>query len=377
MAPAGTGGGVVVYVTSHGFGHLHRTAAILNRIPTAIPIAVKCHEDLFHGWTGRLTRPVELFPYCSDVGAVGPPGDSARIDPKATIEQARARHAEAMKRLDAEADWLRNRRAQVVHADAPAVPLAAAKRAGIVSYLVANFTWADIYAPYARDLGKPAERFVADLRQVYRSATQLLRVEPALKMRWLREQETLGMVVNRGRNRRGELGQLLNLDRKTRLVYAYLGRYGQADLDWSRLERHAARGIHFVAYHGPETGCPRNLHVVPSDAWPGGDLIASCDAVLAKAGYGTATEAMASGAPMIYPPRRGFSEYRVLDRALRAWGGGVTIPARDFHELRLDRALERAFAARPGLLPFATDGAAQVARRLVNACRGKSSRPAS
>ena len=33
MSRGGRGGGVAVYVTSHGFGHLNRTAAVVNRIP--------------------------------------------------------------------------------------------------------------------------------------------------------------------------------------------------------------------------------------------------------------------------------------------------------------------------------------------------------
>ena len=59
---------------------------------------------------------------------------------------------------------------------------------------------------------------------------------------------------------------------------------------------------------------------------------------MAKAGYGTVCEAMVAGTPMIYPPRTGFAEHRVLDRALRAWGGGVPASARDFAELRLERS---------------------------------------
>ena len=116
---------------------------------------------------------------------------------------------------------------------------------------------------------------------------------------------------------------------------------------------------------GPDDG-PDNLHVVPSADWPGGELIAASDAVVAKAGYGTVCEAMASGTPIVYPPRRGFSEYRALDRALRAWGGGVPISSRDFHELKLERALARALELKPGPPPFSTDGATRIASHLVD-----------
>ncbi len=110
-----------------------------------------------------------------------------------------------------------------------------------------------------------------------------------------------------------------------------------------------------------------NLHVVPPTEWTGSDLAASADAIVAKAGYGTACEAMVARVPLIYPPRTGFAEHRVLDRALRAWGGGIPASRREFDELRLERHLERAFALEPGPPPFPADGASRVARHLLAA----------
>ena len=93
-------GGLAVYVTSHGFGHLNRTAAVLNRVPVDVPVTIRCHSNLFENWRERLKRPAELEHYVSDVGAVNPPGDSAATDQAATLEQAERLHAEAMARLD-------------------------------------------------------------------------------------------------------------------------------------------------------------------------------------------------------------------------------------------------------------------------------------
>ena len=362
--------GLAIYVTSHGFGHLNRMTAVVNRIPRSIRVSIRSHPNLFDHWRARVTRPLDLEAHVSDVGVVSPPGESSATDGPATLELAARVHAEAMARLDDEVDRLREWGAAAVLCDSPAVPLVAARRAGVPGFLMANFTWADIYAPYARTLGGEAIRLVAELRRAYRHAAGLFRIEPALRMAWLGPAVHVGMVVNHGRNRRGELVRQLGLTRRERLVYFYVGRYGQSDLGWSRLERLARRGIHFVSYDPAPVGRLENLHVVPSPAaWPGGDLIASCDAVVAKAGYGTACEAMASGTPMIYPPRRGFAEFRPLDRTLRAWRGGLPVSSRDFLALRLDRALERALQIDPGPPPLASDGASRIARYLTQLCR--------
>jgi hypothetical protein len=375
LTVAPRGGALAVYVTSHGFGHLNRTAAVLNRIPPEVRVSIRSHPDLFDHWGQRVTRPIELRAYVSDAGVVNPPGDSSATDGPATLKLAARVHTDAMARLDDEVDWLRTREISAVLCDAPAVPLVAARRAGIPGFLMSNFTWADIYAPHARAVEGEASRLISELRAAYRHATALFRIQPALRMDWLKPAIDVGMVANRGRNRRSELVRHLGLTRRERLVYLYIGRYGQSDLDWSGLDRCARRGIHFVSYGPVPAGRPDNLHIIPSPDWPGGDLIASCHAVVAKAGYGTACEAMASGTPMIYPPRRGFAEFRSLDRALRAWDGGVPVSTSDFQGLRLDRALDRAFAIEPGPPPFPADGASRIARYLTKLCRNPATTP--
>ncbi len=372
---ASRAGGLAVYVTSHGFGHLNRTAAVLNRVPADVAITIKSNPNLFRHWRERLRRPAELQTFVSDVGAVNPPGDSNTTDGPATIALAARVHAEALARLDDEVERLVRQENAAVLCDAPALPLLAAERAGIPGFLMTNFTWADIYAPYARNAGGEALEFVRELRGVYRRATATFRVAPALKMAWLPRVYDAGMVVNQVKNRGGELRRFLGLKQSDRLVYLYIGRYGQADLDWPALGVHGDRGVHFVMYPPLPARAPSNLHVVPTADWPGSDLIATCDAVFAKAGYGTACEAMASGTPLIYPPRHGFAEHRSLDRSLRDWGAGVPISSREFRSLRLNRALAKALEIKPAPPPFPPDGAVRIAGYLTEICRGRNARP--
>lgn len=362
-------GGLVVYVTSHGFGHLNRSVAVINRMPTDIPVTIRCHPNLFDHWRERLRRPATLESHVSDVGALNPPGDSATTDGEGTLKLAAQVHAEAMEGVDAEAEKLREAGVGAVLCDAPPVPLVAARRAGVPGFLLANFTWADIYAPHAKKLGGEHVAFVSELRKAYRHATGLFRTEPALRLVDVAPTTEVGMVVTPGRDRRNELKGLLGLSATDQLVYIYVGRYGQSNLGWERLGRLEKKGIHFVGFHAAPSGTAANLHVVPATDWTGADLAASSDAMVAKAGYGTACEAMVAGTPMIYPPRTGFAEHRALDRALRDWGGGVPASARAFAELRIEGLLEKALAMKPGPPPFPADGAARVAEQLTQTCR--------
>jgi hypothetical protein len=359
-------GSLVFYVTSHGFGHLNRTAAVVNRVPADVPVVIRSNADLFAHWRERVTRPVTLADHISDGGAINPPSDSGATDGPATLAMAIERFEVGTKSLDDEATALRENAARVVLCDAPAVPLMAASRAGIPGFLMSNFTWADIYAPYARAAGtRQARQFIRSLRAAYRLATATFRMAPAMRMSWLSPLIDVGMVVKDGRNRRAELRRLIGAGAREKLVYLYLGRYGQSNMHWARIESLAERGIHFLSYHEGPANRIANFHVIPAAHWPGSDLIASSDAIVAKAGYGTVCEAMAAGTPMIYPPRWGFAEFRSLDRALRDWGGGLPISSRDFQKARFEQALDRAFAIERQPPPFPANGADQILEHVL------------
>lgn len=356
-------GGLAFYVTSHGFGHLNRSVAVINRIPLDVPVTIRSDPSLFEHWGERLRRPARLEPHASDVGAINPPGDSAATDGPATLARAAEIHARAMATVDDEADRLRDEGTAALLCDATPVPLVAARRAGIPGFLQASFTWADIYRPHARKLGPEAMATVRAIEAAYRQATTLFRTEPALRMAGVAPTIEVGMIVTPGIDRRVELRQKLGLSPSDRVVYFYIGRYGQENLGWERLAR--LDGVHFVGFHEAPSGPLPNLHVVPATEWTGADLAASADVIVAKAGYGTVCEAMVARTPFIYPPRSGFAEHRALERVLRAWGGGIRTPARDFSELRIERQLEKAFAMKPGPPPYPADGASRVAGHLL------------
>ena len=167
-------------------------------------------------------------------------------------------------------------------------------------------------------------------------------------MSWLPRVHDAGMVVNQVKDRRDELRKFLGLMKSDKLAYLYFGRYGQNDLDWPALGLHESRGVHFVTYPPLPDRAPANLHALSTADWTGAELIATCDVVLAKAGYGTVCEAMASGTPLIYPPRHNFAEHRSLDRTLRTWARACrSPPANSNRSSSIARSSERSRSNRP------------------------------
>ena len=100
-------------------------------------------------------------------------------------------------------------------------------RAGIPGFLLANFTWADIYAPYARAAGGDANAWSPTCdRPIARPRWSSA---PSQRCGWpgCPGRSNVGMVANPGRDRRKELHRILGLSSKEKLVYFYIGRYGQ------------------------------------------------------------------------------------------------------------------------------------------------------
>ena len=107
---------------------------------------------------------------------------------------------------------------------------------------------------------------------------------------------------------------------------------------------------------------------MPAAEWHGGDLIASTDALVAKAGYGTVCEAMAAARRSSIPPG-GASPSSAPSTAHSAPGAAaVPVSARAFSSFKLDRALDRALNLGTLTPPYPTDGAARVADHLAGLC---------
>ena len=353
-------GGLAVYVTSHGFGHLNRAVAVINRMPAGVPVTIRSHPNLFDHWRERLRRPAALEPHVSDVGAVNPPGDSAATDGAATLELAARVHAEAMARVDDEVDWLRDAAARRPSlCDAPAGP-AGRRPAGGRPGLPAGQLHLGRHLRPARPRAR--RRRPAARRRDPRAPTARPRRSsaPSRRCDWRASKPVIevGMVVTPGRDRRAELSRRLGLARPTTgwstSTSAGTARPTSAGSGWSEL---GERGIHFVGFH-PRSGGPlANLHVVPADEWTGADLAASADAIVAKAGYGTVCEAMVAGTPMIYPPRPGSPSTASLDRACAPGAAACRPRPRDFH------GLPPGARPRPGLRPRARPAAVPRRRR--------------
>jgi hypothetical protein len=68
-------------------------------------------------------------------------------------------------------------------------------------------------------------------------------------------------------------------------------------------------------------------------------VLASCDAVVSKPGYGILSDCVANAKPIVYAEREDFIEYPLLERELKRYLRNVHIPAADLYAGQLGPAL--------------------------------------
>ena len=309
-------GGLAVFVTSHGFGHLNRAGGRPQPDPPVDP-----DRDPH--------RPRPLRPLARAAAPARPARAPARrlrrLQPaRRQPHDRRPRHDRPRHRGPSR----RPRRGSTTTSPASATratrpssatpprrPLVAARRAGIPGYLLANFTWPDIYEEHARPLGREATRLVADLRAEIAPGDRHLprRAGPAADGDGPADRGRHGRHAGARPPRRASRPARPGVGRPARLLLHRPLRPGRARLGPARPAGGAGHPLRRVP-PGAGAARPTSTSSRPT-TWTGADLAASSDVAVAKAGYGTVCEAIVAGTPLIYPPRTG------LRRARRARAG--------------------------------------------------------
>jgi len=307
---------VAYFVSPHGFGHAARACAVMAEMVRLRP---GIQFDLFTEvpeWFFADSLP-KCFSYrrlSSDVGMVQLSPFIEDLD--ATVDRLDHSPLADPSAVGALAGELRARSCDLVVSDIAPLGLATAKRAGIPSVLVENFTWDWIYfnieeAPSRlRDHGhRMAEIFaLADLR---------IQTEPECER--LPAAFRVAPVARFPKLTRAEVLSRLAVPDNEKMVVVSMGGVPWDSRGFSAFEH--ADGAWIVVPGGTEGPARRRgrLLLLPFHAdiyHP--DLVAASDAVVSKLGYSTVAEAYCGASALAYVERSRFPESPVLARWVEA-----------------------------------------------------------
>lgn len=350
------------YISAHGYGHGVRSCDILRtflRLFPGVPAVIV--SDLPASFLrNRLARAtVEVRPGAFDVGMVQ--RDSVRVDVPATLDRVLELCRRREPLLKQETRFFRERNIGLVVADIPALPLRAAKQAGLPAVAVGNFAWDWIYEEFIPRDPRWAE-VVSIFREDYAQADLLLRLPLHEPMVAFRRVEDIPLVATPGRPRREELAAMTGArPDRTWVLLSF------TSLDWSedaldRVERLDAYEFFTVK---PLEWHRRNLHAVDREQIPFSDVLASADVVISKPGFGLISECAINRKPLIYVDRRDFREYPILEAGVKKYLKHQHLTAARLYDGDLSEELA-AIAGRPGPeAELPSGGAAVAARRLA------------
>jgi L-arabinokinase len=359
---------IALYTSSHGFGHAVRSAILCRALRAACPELRIVARTAAPAWI--FPPGVEVEPCVVDIGVVQP--NSLDIDAQATLERYAAQVAGENVGIAAETARMRDVRARAIVADVPSAAFEIAARAGIPGIALANFSWDWIYEPFA-DRRPAYAPLLAHLRAQYAKASLLLRLPFHGDLGAFPVVEDIPLIARRSAADRTETRRRLGLPLDAPLVLFSFGGHASDGPDEARLAaldeyafvatattRDATTSANSRAARGG-----RNLFLLPQLADGYVDLLAACDVVVTKPGYGIVADLIANRVPALYVSRGGFREEPVLVRALDAEARAVPLERSALDTLDLGPALERLRALDRPWTVRSLAGAEVAARRIL------------
>ena len=360
---------ICFYISGHGFGHASRQIEIVNALGARVPEDV--HILLRSTAASRLFErtidvPFTLLAGACDTGVIQV--DSLRLDEVDTVNRAGEFYANFSDRVSDEAEMLRAHDVRLVICDAPPLACAAAAAAHVPSIVVSNFTWDWIYEGYADRFATAAPHVLPIIREAYASATAGWRLPMHGGFATVHQIQDVPFVARRASRPREAVLSALRIPRDKPIALSSFGGFGVGDFDIGTVDCLDAYTVVITRWQESEPP-PHGVRCV--DEWTMyemgfryEDLVAACDVVVTKPGYGIISECVANDTAIVYTSRGHFVEYDVLVREMPRYVRCVFLEQDRLLAGRWRDALDTVLAS--GAAPEAprTDGAEVIADRL-------------
>jgi len=358
---------IYVCISSHGFGHAARQAAMLRELHALRPdwtLVISTMVDRRFLELVFRDVPVVMRPVQWDVGMLQ--ADALGSDPAATLQALQDLEDDLPRRLDQEVAWIsRQDRPVLLIGDIPPVAAVLAERLQAPLVWMGNFGWDDIYRP----LGSAFEFWASRARECYRHGSLLLRCPFSLAMNWNLQEISLDLVAAGPRTIPAHLEDALQGDLSVNVLVGFGGLgLGIDPVLFSRWPDHR------FLLSSPENIDLRerlalisNVTLLPDDVRPL-DVMPYCSRHLGKPGFSSFCEAMAADLGLHVVERQGFAEAEALMQGLRQHAFHRILRREDLESGRwaLDQPLQL-----PSQGKLVATGAIQGANAVINVARNR------
>lgn len=295
-----------VCVSAHGFGHLAQLSPVIAEFRRRLPALRITLQGTISSAFAEACLPF-AFTQISEPADVGMPMDNPldtrwaqAVDSYQVFCEHQAEHLRRQREL------LSQDLPDLVLSNVAWLPLQAARELDCPAVALCSLNWLDIlrHGPLGNKL---SPLVVESLTAGYQAADCFIRPTPAMPMNWLDNGLEVGPIARQGRSLAPQLRVRLSLPADCRLVMYQLGGIG-GEVSQSALPR--MPGVHWLL----PGGCVgrEDCSSIAELGMPFIDVLASCDLLLTKPGYGSIAEAACNGIPVLYVTRYDWPEESFL-----------------------------------------------------------------
>jgi len=312
---------LLVDISAHGFGHLAQTAPVINALrdhQPALRITLRGGppESVLRR---RINGPLTIIPGALDPGMVM--ASSVDVLPKESLTCYRMFHRDWAQRVEAQAADIEKLAPDLLLANVPYLSLVGAKRAGVPAVAMCSLNWGGIFGHYCGSKDEQAE-IQEQIRMAYAAAAAFLLPTPSMAMPELGNTRSIGPIAQTGRTQAKILRKTHGLADDVQLVLVALG---GIDTHLSMENWPSREQLRWIAprdwYRGRD-----DCLVMEELGLSFLDLLASCDAVVTKPGYGTFVEAACHGVRVIYADRPDWPEEPGMSQWLKRQVPAAGVP---------------------------------------------------
>ena len=348
---------IAYFISPHGYGHAARAAAVMEAIYRLNPDI--CF-DIFTSIPEIFIRDsvsvkFQYHSVLTDIGLVQ--SSPLHADINETVKQLDLFFPIKPDLINMLEGILKNQGSELVICDIAPAGIAAAKRAGIPSVLIENFTWDWLYQGYTGS-NSNMERHIDYLKHLFSQADHHIQARPACCPG--SPELTTYPISRKPRTSARATRKKFNIEEQEKLVIISMG--GVPDQYPFLQELCTYEDYRFIIPCSvEELKIQDNLILLPRQSgYFHPDLINACDAVIGKTGYSTLAEIYHAGVPFGYIAREDFRESEVLVTFIKEYMKGLPIRENDFYNGEWVSILPGLIAL-PRIRREEQDGASQVA----------------
>lgn len=357
---------IAYYITAHGYGHGTRSCDILralNKLAPEQPVVITTDLPLDF-LDSRLAgcRNLSFRTGAFDIGLVQK--DSIQSDLPATLKKLENLYEYEEELIAEERSFFKLNKIGLVVADIPALPLDAAQRSGILNIAIGNFSWDWIYEAY-RETNSRWQFFIDKFRRIYKQTDLLLRLPFAPEMPQFPNKKNIPLLATPGIARREKIMDLSSNDICAEKPWILLS-FTSLELDHAALEKLRKLSVQFEFFSvQPLEWVDSCVHAIDRHQVCFADVLASCDFVISKPGFGLVSECIVNDKPLIYADRGDFAEYPYLVEGIEKYLKNVYLPSDQLYAGDIASALQQIKQARPARTSLERGGAELIAEELI------------